>query len=676
MPSPDVVSKIVDLTSYVSSVAGTAAFMVGFNEKGEDNVVKLVTGRQSYISEFGSPNIQTFGRKFGQASYNAYNFLGQSGNLYYMRALPDDASFANLVLGAYRPNENSPWEASYTYVPATNANNKQELYDSCTDSTTFIPFGVFYPIGRGVDYNKLSVKVYRHSNTSRVGSYFLDILEKQDDGSEAIKESFEISFNPSDKNKNGDSIWITDILSRYSELLRFAMLKSDENYFTGYDMFYRIFDSNIGTALAYNTGSDLSGRTISVPYLYDPKQDFSQWKSLASSINSDYIVEVVDDAGHLIYGYVGDLIPQDNNGATIAIYKDEKKTTRGWNPDPKDSESLAYFNFNESVEYRIKHRMLTVEDIFSTNIALRNGSDGSLRDNKGNIVSAVATQVLSKAFKGTLKSPEDGDKLVDEMYDVESNYFTVIFDAGYPTEVKTEIVNLAKTVEFAIAFIDNGDNTKPTGINGSEISERLANNNFNTYNCSVMANYSYVYDSFTGQYIWVAPSYFMSSLIPNNDKIGEIWYNAAGFKRGSIDGVKQLRYVPKKEERDALYDKQINVISKFSQGYVFMSAVTSQTRISPMQDVNIARCVMYCNKALKDYARNYIQDANDEVTWSNVSTEINKFLADIKSRRGLYSYTVEVAATEYEKKNKTFHITVELEPMRAVETINLSFKIS
>ena len=95
-----------------------------------------------------------------------------------------------------------------------------------------------------------------------------------------------------------------------------------------------------------------------------------------------------------------------------------------------------------------------------------------------------------------------------------------------------------------------------------------------------------------------------------------------------------------------------------------------------MQDVKITRCVMYCNKALKDYARNYIQDGNDETTWSNVSTEINKFLADVKSRRGLYSYTVEVAATEYEKKNKTFHITVELEPMRAVEQINLSFKIS
>ena len=167
----------------------------------------------------------------------------------------------------------------------------------------------------------------------------------------------------------------------------------------------------------------------------------------------------------------------------------------------------------------------------------------------------------------------------------------------------------------------------------------------------------------------------MSYLLPRNDNVAEIWYAAAGYNRASIDTIKEMRFNPKLGQRDQLYLKQLNPIVKFSSGYVVWSQLTSQSKASAMQDLNIVRLVLYVKKAFEEACKFYIFEMNDAITWSKVASMMNDFLETIKKKRGLYSYNVSVSATDYEKKIKTFHADVTLEPTRVVEKIELNFYI-
>jgi phage tail sheath protein FI len=124
-----------------------------------------------------------------------------------------------------------------------------------------------------------------------------------------------------------------------------------------------------------------------------------------------------------------------------------------------------------------------------------------------------------------------------------------------------------------------------------------------------------------------------------------------------------------------MYLKQLNPIVKFNPGYTVWGQLTSQAKASALQDINITRLVLYVKRALEEFCRYFIFELNDSMTWDAVSQDINEFLEDIKKRRGLYSFTIDVGATEYELKRKTFHVNVTLEPTRVVEKIELNFFI-
>ncbi len=114
---------------------------------------------------------------------------------------------------------------------------------------------------------------------------------------------------------------------------------------------------------------------------------------------------------------------------------------------------------------------------------------------------------------------------------------------------------------------------------------------------------------------------------------------------------------------------------KFNVGYTVWGQLTTQRRTTPLQDLNIVRLVLYIKRALEQFCKYYIFELNNESTWNGINNQITYFLKDIKDKRGLYSYGVEVGATEYELKNKQIHVNVTLNPTRVVEQIHLNMYI-
>jgi phage tail sheath protein FI len=255
--------------------------------------------------------------------------------------------------------------------------------------------------------------------------------------------------------------------------------------------------------------------------------------------------------------------------------------------------------------------------------------------------------------------------------DPESIYFTIVYDAGYPTDVKTAISTLCQTRRDCVGILDNGDNAS---VNAA-LSTRNNTHTFNTYYVALYESFNKVADPFTGQDVWFSPVYHISYLLPRNDSVAELWFAVAGFNRAAIDTIKELRYNPRLGQRDQMYLKQLNPIVKFSQGYTVWGQLTSQAKASALQDLNIVRLVLYCKRALEQFCRFFIFEQNDAITWGQVSAQVTEFLEVIKQKRGLDNYSVEVGATDYERKTKTFHVNVTLEPTRVVEKIELNFFI-
>ena len=92
----------------------------------------------------------------------------------------------------------------------------------------------FRTIGRGSGYNNYSIKLSRHANPEKFGIYILDIYETQDDGDSLIKESFIVSFDENAIDDTGESIFIEDVVNKFSRDIRCsvnrAALKSLERY--------------------------------------------------------------------------------------------------------------------------------------------------------------------------------------------------------------------------------------------------------------------------------------------------------------------------------------------------------------------------------------------------------------------------------------------------------------
>ena len=318
--APGVYSKIFDLSEYVQAVPSTIGFMAGLCEKGRDNQLIFVGSRSELIGEWGEPNIAKFGKKYGQGIYCGYNFLGEAGSLYWIRPMPDDATYSNIRVSASQAALDTTCSVVIDYIDS--ANTITEIQTNLTTVSTNYPLCILRPIGRGEYYNGLSVRFTEHSNPLLNGVYIMDIYERQSDGNEVIAESFEVSFDPTAMSLTGDSIWISYVLETYSTFLRAEMIKVDGSYAEGYNYLAKVYDKDIGTISVTLTGGLAS--------IGDTKQVFTDWQTSPESGNAVYMVVAKDGKGNKIYGWLGAATGSNYESCNVFNGRDLSSSTRGW----------------------------------------------------------------------------------------------------------------------------------------------------------------------------------------------------------------------------------------------------------------------------------------------------------------------------------------------------------
>jgi hypothetical protein len=193
-------------------------------------------------------------------------------------------------------------------------------------------------------------------------------------------------------------------------------------------------------------------------------------------------------------------------------------------------------------------------------------------------------------------------------------------------------------------------------------------------------------DSINGAMLWVPPSVAAVGTFSSSQKKTQVWFAPAGFNRGGltegaagipiIDVSHQLRRV----DRDNLYTANINPIAKFpSEGIVVFGQKTLQVTPSALDRINVRRMMIFVKKRISQIAANLLFDPNVQQTWLRFTSQVNPFLANVRTNFGLTDYKVildDTTTTPDLVDRNIMYARIFLKPARAIEFIAIDFNIT
>jgi hypothetical protein len=261
------------------------------------------------------------------------------------------------------------------------------------------------------------------------------------------------------------------------------------------------------------------------------------------------------------------------------------------------------------------------------------------------------TKTLDELIEAFFTEDEDEDSPVSSIFAAStlSNKLEypvdLILDAGLSQETKQAIADFTndttgKRSDIVVLFdqydfstdAKNGDDgaIESTSINHANYTQKLI-----------------ITDVITGKDIWVTPTFFLSSLIPTNDRIYGIQWPTAGLTRGVLQGVKAISKNPTEAEKIDFYKEKINYIEKDSRGFYFMSQLTSEVENTALRFLNNVRVTNRMIRELENLGRDYLFEFNDSATLNNMGNALTRYVNGWIQNRTLNFGTVIVEKDQF-----------------------------
>jgi hypothetical protein len=191
------------------------------------------------------------------------------------------------------------------------------------------------------------------------------------------------------------------------------------------------------------------------------------------------------------------------------------------------------------------------------------------------------------------------------------------------------------------------------------------------------SGWKYTYDKYNDKYRWIPLNGDIAGLCARTDTTDDPWYSPAGFNRGNIKNVVKLAWNPDQLDRDELYKAGINPVVSFPQyGVILYGDKTLLSRPSAFDRLNVRRLFIILEKTIARLARTQLFEFNDEFTRSQFRNMVEPFLRDVKSRRGIYDYSVicdETNNTAEVIEENRFVGDIYVKPARSINFIQLNF---
>ena len=194
---------------------------------------------------------------------------------------------------------------------------------------------------------------------------------------------------------------------------------------------------------------------------------------------------------------------------------------------------------------------------------------------------------------------------------------------------------------------------------------------------AIDSGYKYSYDRFRERYVHMPLNGDVAGTLVHTAYRSEPWYSPAGFQRGQIRNVVKLGFNPNKGQRDVLYSNRVNPVVTFpGEGTVLFGDKTALGYSSAFDRINVRRLFLVVERELAKMSKTTLFEFNDETTRSLFKNNVNPFLRDIQSKRGMSDFLVvcdETNNTPEVIDRNEFVADIYIKPSRSINYVTLNF---
>ena len=258
--------------------------------------------------------------------------------------------------------------------------------------------------------------------------------------------------------------------------------------------------------------------------------------------------------------------------------------------------------------------------------------------NLGVNYSTLTVEGLSGGENGI--APNDSQMLTgwNDFNNNQEYFINLLINAGYSSPAVQQRMNqLAVSRRDCFPIID-----MPSDRQRTQTAADYRNNELNI-NSSYGAMYTpdiLIQDEHTGRRRYVPPSGAVAAQFAYTSRTRELWFAAAGLQRGIVQRALGLRYNYNEGDRDILSQAQVNTIIRKAAAYPIWGEYTLQVQASDLQSAPVRRLLTHVEVAIASSLDFNVFDPNDEQTWLDIRTRINRFLLPIQRGRGLENFDV------------------------------------
>jgi hypothetical protein len=188
-----------------------------------------------------------------------------------------------------------------------------------------------------------------------------------------------------------------------------------------------------------------------------------------------------------------------------------------------------------------------------------------------------------------------------------------------------------------------------------------------------------LYSSGLGKAVWAPASTVMGGVLAFNDQVGAEWFAPAGLNRGGVPSVLKAERKLSQNDRDSLYNNNVNPLATFpGEGVVVFGQKTLQRKATALDRVNVRRLLIALKDFIGQVGKNLVFEQNTNVTRNRFLAQVNPYLESVVQRQGLFAYKVVMDDT-----NNTADVIdrnqlvgqIYIQPTKTAEFIILNFNV-
>lgn len=201
--------------------------------------------------------------------------------------------------------------------------------------------------------------------------------------------------------------------------------------------------------------------------------------------------------------------------------------------------------------------------------------------------------------------------------------------------------------------------------------------NANSSYSAIYSQWSQIFDSNSGEFVWVPYSGFQAAIMARLDANRYPWFAPAGLENGLVRGVTDIALITTQKQRDLLYRHNINAVAYFpNDGIVCWGQKTLQKKPSAFDRINVRRLFLVLEKATRSTMKYFVFQPNTVFTRSRVLNVLTPVFDVPKNNEGVYDYLIVC-----DKRNNTpevidnneLKVAIYLKPVKSAEFVLVDF---